>query len=201
MTELKPHRKPRTGTAPKTYPRGGVIRKEFLIKANGWYREKGRATIGLEVNYDYMNISVQLLLGQCPDVKDLFSALLADRDVRRLIKKYQEKGRVKPYKIWMHEGYSGCKDFFITIATKKGSFITTETKKLMHISMYDKMNEGFGDENHCMYIGDFAELYSRLGYATGKSPKELRKSAKVKYIKPRLTSELETYEDSVIKLI
>lgn len=172
-------------------PRWGVIRKEMKIWSPSDWGSSNYAIVGVEIDTWKNTIAVHFLKGSMPLAKELFWALLADRDVRRLIKEYQKKPRVKQYKIWNSIGMSNREDIFMTFGTKKGGFALTKTIKLVHISGYDRLNEGFGNENSEMYIGDFVELVSFMGLVDTMDVKTLRKRAKVKYVRPKFSEEID----------
>ena len=85
---------------------------------------------------------------------------------------------------------SGRTDYFITIGNSVGGFTVPNTKHLLHVSCAEKLNEGFGDRESKMYIGDFVELVAYMGWnIRGISPKKLRKQSGVKYIRPHYVEE------------
>lgn len=152
------------------------------------YDEK--SIVGVEIYENTSEIGVHVLKGNCPYVTNLFTALLADKDIRKLILEYQEKGREKSYKMWHTSGMSGRTDYFITTGNTVGGFTVPNTKHLLHVSCADKLNEGFGDRESKMYIGDFVELVAYMGWTIqGISPKKLRKKSGVKYIRPHYVEE------------
>lgn len=177
-------------------PRWGRIRKEMRLR-----KDSEVATIGLEINTWERTIEVRFLFGTDPYVESLFWALLADRDVRRLIVEYQKSTRKVPYKIWKSCGVSGREDVFMTFGSEKGGFAVTNTIKLCHISCYGKLNEGFGDRNSRMYIGDFVELVRFLGLTEDMNVRSLRKRAGVKYIRPKFVEEISDFDTTVTKIL
>ena len=136
-----------------------------------------------------------------PYAENLFWALLADRDVRRMIGKYQSEGRTEKYKIWEITGTSGCEDIFITTGRAIGSFAMTRTKNLCHISQFGRLNEGFGDKKSKMYIGDFVELVAFMGLTDEMRVKTLRKKARVKYVRPKFVEEIDDFKTEVSKIL
>ena len=157
--------------------RWGLIRKEIRIKSPATWGTSNEeySIVGLEVNTWDNTIGVVHLKGTMPLAKELFWALLADRDVRRLIREYQKKERQEKYKMWDKTGISGCQDIFMTFGEQVGNFAVTRTIKLCHISCFERLNEGFGDENDRMYIGDFVELCVYLGLTENMRVRDLRK--------------------------
>lgn len=179
--------------------RYGLIRKEMRIYSPSVWGAGEYSIVGVTIDTWERNISVDLLMGTAPVAENLFLALLADRDVRRLIKEYQSKGRVKKYKIWEKEGVSGCEDIFITIANQKEGFAVTNTKKLCHISMNGRLNEGLREK---MYIGDFVELVVFLGLTENMRVQDLRKMAGgVKYIIPKFVEEVQDFCTDVSEIL
>ncbi len=183
--------------------RWGLIRKEIRIKSPAtWGTSNAEySVVGLEVNTWDNTIGVVHLKGAMPLAKELFWALLADRDVRRLIREYQKKERQEMYKMWDKTGISGCQDIFMTFGEQVGNFAVTRTIKLCHISCYDRLNEGFGNRNNEMYIGDFVELCVYLGLTKNMRVRDLRKKAKVKYLLPRLAEEIDDSYDTKVSQI
>lgn len=183
-------------------PRWGRIRKEMKIYSpSDWGSNANYATVGLEVNTWEKTIEVQFLIGSMPYANNLFWALLADRDVRRLIAEYQESTRRDPYKIWSTSGMSGRKDIFMTFGYKMGGFATTKTMKLCHISGFGRLNEGFGNKESKMYIGDFVELVAFMGLTEDMNVHSLRKKAGVKYIRPKFAEEISDFDTTVTKIL
>ena len=170
---------------------GIELRKDFGTRKVMQFRSYDeKSIVGVEINPDTLEIGIHLLKGNCPYVTNLFTALLADKDIRKLILEYQEKGREKSYKMWHTSGMSGRTDYFITIGNIVGRFTVPKTKHLLHVSCADKLNEGFGDRESKMYIGDFVELVAYMGWdIRGISPKKLRKKSGVKYIRPHYVEE------------
>ena len=82
-----------------------------------------KSIVGVEIYEDTLEIGVHVLKGSCPDVVQLFKALLSDKHVRRMIVAYQNKGRVKKYKMWYTSGMSGREDYFITFAYDVSRFL------------------------------------------------------------------------------
>lgn len=183
--------------------RWGLIRKEIRIKSPATWGTSNEeySIVGLEVNTWDNTIGVVHLKGTMPLAKELFWALLADRDVRRLIREYQKKERQEKYKMWDKTGISGCQDIFMTFGEQVGNFAVTRTIKLCHISCFERLNEGFGDENDRMYIGDFVELCVYLGLTKNMRVRDLRKKAKVKYLLPRLAEEIDDSYDTKVSQI
>lgn len=184
---------------------GIELRKDFGTRKVMQFRSYDeKSIVGVEITPDTLEIGIHLLKGNCPYVTNLFTALLADKDIRKLILEYQEKGREKSYKMWHTSGMSGRTDYFITIGKNVGRFAVPYTKHLLHVSCADKLNEGFGDRESKMYIGDFVELVAYMGWnILGISPKKLRKKSGVKYIRPHYVEETwgGKYREDVTKLL
>lgn len=171
------------------------VRKEIVIPSTNFEGARSKSFVGFKVDSYENTISVWHLKGAKPLVKNLFYALLADRDVRRLIKQYQDTGRKYPYKIWNRCSLFCWEDWFISIGKSIGDFLVTDTKKLIHVSMDGKLNSGFGDRDSSMYIGDFVELCIAMGLTKTLSRRDLKKLSGVKYILPKLAIELSEYSD------
>lgn len=183
--------------------RWGRIRKEMRIYSpSDWGTCKAiYATIGLEIDTWDQTIEVQFLTGSMPYANNLFLALLSDRDVRRLIVEYQKTTRKEKYKIWSSTGMSGREDIFMTYGYKKGRFATTRTIQLCHISGFGRLNEGFGNKESKMYIGDFVELVVFMGLTEDMNVKSLRKRAGVTYIRPKFVEEISDFNTNVSKIL
>lgn len=184
-------------------PRWGQIRKEMRIYSpSDWGTCNATyAIVGLEIDTWEKTIEVRFLKGSMPYAENLFWALLADRDVRRLIKEYQESERTALYKIWSTSGMSGREDIFMTFGYKVGGFATTRTIRLCHISGFGRLNEGFGNKESKMYIGDFVELVAFMGLAEDMNVHNLREKAGVKYIRPKFAEEIEDFGTEVTKIL
>ena len=183
--------------------RWGRIRKELRIYSpSDWGTCNATyATVGLEVNTWDKTVEVHFLKGSMPYAKNLFWGMLADRDVRRLIVEYQNSTRRDQYKIWSTTGMSGREDIFMTFGQKMGGFATTRTMKLCHISGFGRLNEGFGNRESKMYIGDFVELCAYMGLTEDMKVQNLRKKAGVKYIRPKFAEEIEDFGTTVTKIL
>lgn len=182
-------------------PRCGRIKKEMkILSPSDWGKSKD-AIVGVEVDTWHKTIEVRFLKGSMPLARNLFLALLADRDVRRLIEEYQQSTRKERYKIWCSSGISGRKDIFMTFGEVVGGFATTRTIKLCHISGFDRLNEGFGNEESQMYIGDFVELIAFMGLYEDMNVHSLRRRAGVKYIRPRFAEEIYDFDTTVSKIL
>ena len=96
---------------------------------------------------------------------------------------------------------SGREDIFMTFGYKKGGFATTRTMKLCHISGFGRLNEGFGNKESRMYIGDFVELVAFMGLTDDMDVQSLRKKAGVKYIRPKFAEEISDFDTTVTKIL
>lgn len=184
--------------------RRGVIRKEMRIYGPTTWTDSVYSIVGVEIDTESKSIRVDFLKGAMPMAENLFLALLADRDVRRLIKEYQELGRWQgqKYRVWSTTGMSGREDIFLTTGRTVGGFAITRTIKLCHISQFGKLNEGFGDKDSSMYVGDFVELAVYMGLTDDMSVKGLRKKAGgVKYLKPKFAEEIADFKEEVSKIL
>ena len=183
--------------------RWGRIRKELKIYSpSDWTTCNATySTVGLEVNTWDNTVEVHFLKGSMPYANNLFWAMLADRDVRRLIVEYQNSTRRDQYKIWSTTGMSGREDIFMTFGHTIGGFATTKTIKLCHISGFGRLNEGFGNKESKMHIGDFVELCVYMGLTEDMHVKSLRKKAGVKYILPKFAEEIEDFDNKVTKIL
>lgn len=184
-------------------PRWGQIRKEMKIYSpSDWGTCNATyATVGLKVDTWDKTIEVHFLKGSMPYAKNLFWALLADRDVRRLIAEYQESTRSDKYKIWRTAGMSGREDIFMTLGYEMGGFAMTKTVKICHISGFGRLNEGFGNKESKMYIGDFVELVAFMGLTEDMNVRSLRKKAGVKYIRPKFAEEIFDFSTTVTRIL
>ena len=184
--------------------RRGIIRKEMRIYGPTTWTDSIYSIIGIEIDTESSSIKVDFLMGAIPMAENLFLALLADRDVRRLIKEYQEIGRCQgqKYRVWSTTGVSGREDIFLTTGRTVGGFAMTRTIKLCHISQFGKLNEGFGDKDSSMYVGDFVELAVYMGLTDDMSVKGLRKKAGgFKYLKPKFAEEIADFKEEVSKIL
>lgn len=181
--------------------RNGITYKEMQVYSPATWGKNQTSTVGVKIDPYEMTIEVRHLLGAMPHFEYLFSTLLGDFDIRKLIVDYQEKDRIVNYKIWETTGISGRRDVFMTLAPEHGDFVITKTFKLCHISGYGKLNEGFGDENSTMYIGDFVELAVFLGLTENMDWVFLQQKSDVTYLSPKVSYNLKGYETTVSKLL
>ncbi len=182
-------------------PQFGTIRKVLKVSSPSDWGSSKNAVVGLQINYGERSIEVQYLKGSMPKARNLFWALLADEDIRGLILEYQKLGDRMLHKLWSRKGASGCEDVFITEAERKGGFAATWTRRLCHISGYGRLNEGFGDSNSRMRIGDFVELCSFLGLTQEMEVEVLRKKAGVEYLPVKRREDLNDFVTSVTKIL
>lgn len=184
--------------------RCGVIRKEMRIwSPSDWSTSDAvYSTVGIIIDTWEKTIEVIPLIGSMPYVTNLICALLADRDIRRLIIEYQNgEEKTEPFEIWSKVGMSGSEDVFKTTAYTQSGFAVSKTKKICHISCYGRLNEGFGDRKSGMKISDFVELCVFLGLTDDMNVRSLRKKARVKYIVPRFAEEIAHFRTSRSKIL
>ena len=115
-----------------------------------------------------------MLSGCDPWYKDLLNFVLADKDVRRLIRNYQNSTRVERYAINISSGMSGRQDVYINFYDEYG--LQVRGKHLLHISCCDKL---WGISK--IYVGDLVEAMYAMRIAPGKTT--------AKYVKPYLEPE------------
>lgn len=122
--------------------------------------------------------------GPMPKASNVLHMMLADRDVRRLVREYASHGYEHCRYIDCKIGMSGCADFYINIVEFFGGEAhIIGRKKLLHISCADKLNEALP----MMFIGDFIDLISYLRKNSGlvaptMARKLLRNYSGAKYI-------------------
>lgn len=180
-----------------------VIKKTLKIESPSDWGKGKYAIVGIELDNDLQTIAVHLLGGTMPLADKLFYTLLADEDIRDMIREYQEKGRKERYKIWSDTGMSGRQDVYISFIRQVGGFyVKTGERHLLHISGYGRLNEGFGDEESKMYIGDFVEVAVHLGFVGDMEPEKLlEKAGKVKYLENQLIEDVADFTTDVTKLL
>lgn len=136
------------------------IIKLFTIEGEStWVKAKRRTKCVLRIWPESMNLEVEVLKGVSPYKDDLVSFILKDKDVRLLVRKYQQKGRIRPYSMNVQTGMSGCSTVYINYTDEYG--LNVEGKRLLHVSCYDKL-DGLGK----MYVGDFVEAVVAYGFNT-----------------------------------
>ena len=149
-----------------------VILKPFEIDGvESWTKVSRRTLCVLRVFPDEMSFEVAVLKGCNPNVHDLINFVLSDKDVRLLIRKYQQSKRVLPFAINGTAGMSGRVDVFIDFYDEYGMQVSS--KHLLHVSCYGKV-----DRIKKMYVGDFVEMVHAGNFPRFKSSG--------KYIKPYL---------------
>lgn len=168
----------------KSYKEDGIIVKPFeytfFAPWNNEY-QSGKMAIVLDINS--WTIDIDPISGAAPLAGDVVLFLLADEDVRIMIKKYQKfGGRKHPFKMRTASRFSGGDDIYINFYNERG--IQIGGKKLMHISQYGKLNYGW----YKMYVGDFVEIVAHIKGTTGErrksiEAKELRRRSNCRYCK------------------
>lgn len=129
--------------------------KNFEMTVEGTWKDTRKSKCALVIDEKRMTIDICHLSGSAPSAFSVILFLLQDKDVRKMIRLYQQRKKRKlPYKIRATKGMSGAENFYINFYNDYGIYI--EGKKLLHISCFGKLNEGFPE----MYIGDFVELIS-----------------------------------------
>lgn len=157
------------------------MRENFIMKTfeidgeSSWCEAKRRSKGVLRIWPEEKSIEVKILSGCDPLYKDLLSFVLSDRDVRRLIRNYQNSTRVERYAINVSSGMSGRQDIYINFYDEYG--LQVRGKHLLHISCCDKL---WGIKK--IYVGDLVEaIYAMNVQPGGKTT--------AKYIKPYLEPE------------
>ena len=166
-----------------------IIRKEMRINGETLMGDQRPTIVGVEINTQGFTVEPVWMGGPAPDAKNLIMALLSDKDVRRMIKVYQQVGRKYPFHIWRKDGMSGCEDYFVIVGKPNRGFYWSHTKKLIHVSCYGKANEGVDP----IYIGDLVELAVAMGLAENLDVRYLRKKSGMKYIPKKDIMDLEMY--------
>ena len=94
--------------------RENFVMKPFEIDGeSSWCEAKRRSKGVLRIWPDEKTIEVKMLSGCDPWYKDLLNFVLADKDVRRLIRNYQNSSRIERYAINISSGMSGRQDVYI----------------------------------------------------------------------------------------
>lgn len=162
--------------------------KPFSIEnGGGWCRSDRRSKGVLTLHPDTLEIECHTVSGGDPNFWDLINFIMADKDIRLMVKIYQQKGRTLPYYMRVREGMSGCVDVWINFVDPKTG-LQTEGKYLGGYSCFEK-TAGI----RRLYIGDFVEMIAELGYARFD-----HHETSAKYEKPYFASEFGT---AVSKLI
>lgn len=160
------------------------IVKPFKYKTEETWTSQSHGTAALVLDLAEQEIDIDITSGALPMAREVILFALADKDVRRMIKEYQQetKKRDMPFKLRTSYGSSGREDIYINYYTNYGLQLCG--KKLLHISQYGKLNEGWKK----MGIGDFVELVaylmaeSRANYALNNA-RRLRRLSGCRYIK------------------
>lgn len=159
------------------------IIKPFCFYSSTWNGKSAcRGTAAIIIDLISEIIDIELFTGPAPCVQDILLFLLSDRNIRKMIQRYQEKDEREIYAIRATTGDSGRKDYYINFYNKYG--LQTHGKKLLHISQFDKLNEGWIK----MTIDDFVELIAYLKKQSEfncdlNDPQKLKRLSKCHYIK------------------
>lgn len=153
-----------------------IIKKFTHVSEDG---EKGSCIMVLDTLE--LTIDVQRLSGCAPTDDNVLAFLLQDKDVRLVIREYQQHGgeeRDCYFSLRSRHGYSGCVDYWLNNYNSYG--VQTTGYKLLHISCYGKINNGWRK----MHIGDFVELIASFyPEYLEMNRKELLMYSKSKYAK------------------
>ena len=156
------------------------MRSEFVMKPfeidgfSSWCEANRRSKVVLRIWPESKTSEEKMISGCDPWYLDLLNFVLADKDVRRLIRNYQNSTRVERYAINVSSGMSGRQDIYINFYDEYG--LQVRGKHLLHISCCDKL---WGISK--IYVGDLVEAMYAMRIATGKTT--------VKYVKPYLEPE------------
>lgn len=155
------------------------IIKGFEYWSDSIWTGKGKGVAALILDDESKTIDISQVSGKTPEAFDVIAFILSDRDVRRMIKEYQQSERCHLFAINRTSGMSGREDFYINFYDEYG--IQFKGKKLLHVSGSGKLNEGWKE----MYVGDFVELVAYLGGRGRKigSRKQTLKKSGCKYVK------------------
>lgn len=116
-----------------------------------WEGGYGKGKGILKLNTCENTLSFEIVKGGHPYFVDLFAFILSDKDVRKMILKYQTTKRILNYQIRRTIGMSGRKDYYINLFND--DLIQIDGKHLIHISCMEKVSK-----IKPIYIGDFVEL-------------------------------------------
>jgi hypothetical protein len=159
----------------KNMSRENFVMKPFEIDGeSSWCEAKRRSKGVLRIWPEEKTIEVKMLSGCDPWYKDLLNFVLADKDVRRLIRNYQNSSRIERYAINISSGMSGRQDVYINFYDEYG--LQIRGKHLLHISCCDKL---WGIPK--IYVGDLVEAMYTMNVQPGKTT--------AKYVKPYLEPE------------
>lgn len=155
------------------------------IKPFGYEVGNRRGKAVLLIDKYIKGIDVLHISGTAPYAENIIMFLLSDKDVRSMIKDFQSvhRERCEKFSLRCSQRSSGCEDIYLNYYTDFG--LQTDGCKVLHISSYGKLNEGWD----CTYIGDFVEL---VAYLKGnnwlchdlKKRRKLRTDSKCWYTKP-----------------
>lgn len=125
-----------------TYKEGFKIIKPFTFESKTICDIEKQGKAALIIDTEEETINVDIISGPAPYAEDIMFFLLGDKDVRLLIKKYQQNGHRKyKFNLRTSSGFSGREDVYINYYTDYG--LQIKGKKLLHISQYEKLNEGW----------------------------------------------------------
>ena len=112
--------------------------------------------IGVTIEDERININT--LKGKDIDINSLQILML--KHFPDLLKKGYElnKKRTNKYKIFVHEGMSGCRDIYVQFLKNIDGFDVFHNACKVHVSMIDKFNEGINN----IWLGDFVLILDYL---------------------------------------
>ena len=130
---------------------------------------KERSVVGFNINFKNLTLEITPISGKAPHANDVCQYLLLQTpflDVLNAeVKRRGNAYRVHPIKIVRYEGLSGAIEYklFVRERIANSSFSSSRMAAKLHISMYGKLNEGFGDKFNQMYILDAADILVAVG--------------------------------------
>lgn len=175
-------------------------------KATCGFSDEHNSVVGVELDNSHDIIRVYWLLGTAPVAEDLFYVLLADKDVRTMIARYQLKGRKYPFLVKKERRLSGAVDLSLFVGKPKGGFSVTKKVESLHITCFGKLSDVMDDEDKIidMYIGDFVEIVAKELELSGiPSPEALLEKVgeDVEYIPARKIEDISDFKNEVTKIL
>ena len=157
------------------------------MKNTAWSGKESDSIIRIGFNIEDLTVSMETVSGPAPDADRLLQLIITDRHFRSMSEKYKSKGRKYFYKIYRHEGMSGCRTYCIQTLKEFCRTIVPQNKQkeIFHESCFGKIHN-FSN----IYVGDLVEIiFHEKSYLVWKSVSErnwLYKRARkgVKYIPP-----------------
>ena len=118
--------------------------------------------------------------GPMPYAASFIASIIECPEVKEALKSFQKEDDNDFYKMVIHEGVSGCVDLMLKTAYRYKGFEVVGTSKILHISMYGKINDSFLQFSYRELI----EIAKYLELLQTEARHQILEGEEVKYFDP-----------------